>query len=260
MTVGLGGSGGSSGGSSGGGSSGSVGAPIRHYKVVHELVSLTGVNFVRKSVVGFVEISLLPSKESLKHIRLNAKQCKVYRVVLNNQIEAPFQYCDPMLEIVDKDSKPWIWKHSQKPTWRVQSRRLGSQRRGIKHQNPKRSQSFGVHGQNPQSGHRIQSGRPAGRNSLRRSEQRNRKFILVRFAHVYLFLRKQFPTLVSLHRYVSELCTWKLEFTVDEHLTAISTGDLTETIYTPDLKRKNFPLQRGDSDSGSEYRPSGRAV
>ena len=38
----------------------------------------------------------------------------------------------------------------------------------------------------------------------------------------------------------NELCTWKLEFTVDESMTAVSCGDLLEVVYTPDLKRKTF--------------------
>ena len=39
---------------------------------------------------------------------------------------------------------------------------------------------------------------------------------------------------------MSELCTWKLEFTVDESMIAVSCGDLVETVYTPDLKRKTY--------------------
>ena len=38
----------------------------------------------------------------------------------------------------------------------------------------------------------------------------------------------------------SELCTWKLEFTVDESMTAVSCGDLVDTVYTPDMKKKTF--------------------
>ena len=38
----------------------------------------------------------------------------------------------------------------------------------------------------------------------------------------------------------STVCTWKLEFTVDESMTAISCGDLIEVVYTPDMKRKTF--------------------
>ena len=49
-------------------------------------------------------------------------------------------------------------------------------------------------------------------------------------------LRLWFPCVDTL----SELCTWKLEFTVDESMTAVSCGDLVDTVYTPDLKRKTF--------------------
>ncbi len=43
----------------------------------------------------------------------------------------------------------------------------------------------------------------------------------------------------------SEICTWKLEFTVDESMTAISCGELLEVVYTPDLKRKTFHYALG---------------
>lgn len=48
--------------------------------------------------------------------------------------------------------------------------------------------------------------------------------------------RLWFPCIDTL----SELCTWKLEFTVDESMTAVSCGDLVETVYTHDMKRKTF--------------------
>lgn len=38
----------------------------------------------------------------------------------------------------------------------------------------------------------------------------------------------------------SELCTWKLEFTVDASMVAVSCGDLVETIYTHDMRKKTF--------------------
>lgn len=38
----------------------------------------------------------------------------------------------------------------------------------------------------------------------------------------------------------AEPCTWKLEFTVDEKMTAVSCGDLVEVVMTPDLRRKTF--------------------
>lgn len=38
----------------------------------------------------------------------------------------------------------------------------------------------------------------------------------------------------------AEPCTWNLEFTVDEHMTAVSCGELVEVVLTPDLRRKTF--------------------
>ncbi len=38
----------------------------------------------------------------------------------------------------------------------------------------------------------------------------------------------------------SELCTWRLEFTVDESMTAVSCGELVETVYSHDMKWKTF--------------------
>ncbi len=38
----------------------------------------------------------------------------------------------------------------------------------------------------------------------------------------------------------SELCLWKIEITVDAGLTAVCSGELEETVYTGDLRRKTF--------------------
>ena len=48
---------------------------------------------------GFVELTLLPLKE-FRHIYINAKQTRIYKITLNDNLELPFQYCDPTLEIV----------------------------------------------------------------------------------------------------------------------------------------------------------------
>ncbi|MED6295042.1 Transcription initiation factor TFIID subunit 2 [Characodon lateralis] len=62
-----------------------------------------------------------------------------------------------------------------------------------------------------------------------------------RGAHVFSFgyqnsTRFWFPCVDS----YSELCTWKLEFTVDASMVAVSCGDLVETIYTHDMRKKTF--------------------
>ena len=38
----------------------------------------------------------------------------------------------------------------------------------------------------------------------------------------------------------SEPCTWKLEFTVDSDMMAVSSGELIETVYTPDMTKKTY--------------------
>lgn len=60
------------------------------------------------------------------------------------------------------------------------------------------------------------------------------------FQHIFytvdLFPRFWFPCVDS----YSELCTWKLEFTVDAAMVAVSNGDLVETVYTHDMRKKTF--------------------
>lgn len=60
-------------------------------------------------------------------------------------------------------------------------------------------------------------------------------------SHLYTYApenssRLWFPCIDS----YAEPCTWKLEFTVDENLTAVSCGELTEVIVTPDGRRKTY--------------------
>ena len=43
----------------------------------------------------------------------------------------------------------------------------------------------------------------------------------------------------------TEPCTWKLEFTVDDGLTAVSCGDLVDVIYTMDMRRKTYHYYLG---------------
>ena len=70
----------------------------------HQVVSLIGINFNTKSIIGSVELTIVPTRSNLKDIRLNAKQCLIYKVSLNGQIEPKvFQYGDPMLEVCPED-------------------------------------------------------------------------------------------------------------------------------------------------------------
>lgn len=78
---------------------------IDWYITAHQIVSLTGISFQRKSIIGFVELTIIPLRDTLRLIKLNAKQCRIYRVCLNDTYEAPFQYFDPFLDICQGDNK-----------------------------------------------------------------------------------------------------------------------------------------------------------
>jgi transcription initiation factor TFIID subunit 2 len=71
----------------------------------HQILSLTGISLEQKSIIGFVELTIVPTRDSLRTIRLNAKQMRIYRVVLNDTYEASFNYFDPFLDISQGDTK-----------------------------------------------------------------------------------------------------------------------------------------------------------
>jgi transcription initiation factor TFIID subunit 2 len=54
---------------------------------------------------SYVELTIIPSKDNLKYIRLNAKQLRIYRVCLNETVEASFQYFDPTLEVCQGEAE-----------------------------------------------------------------------------------------------------------------------------------------------------------
>lgn len=53
---------------------------------------------------GYVELTVFPTVVNLNRIKLNSKQCRIYRVRVND-LEAPFIYNDPTLEVCHHESK-----------------------------------------------------------------------------------------------------------------------------------------------------------
>ena len=45
----------------------------RQIQVVHQIVSLTGINFTTKSIIGFVELTVIPLKVSIRDLGKNGK-------------------------------------------------------------------------------------------------------------------------------------------------------------------------------------------
>jgi len=215
----------------------------RHYRLVHQILSLTGINFQTKSIIGYVELTLIPSRDNLRHIRLNAKQLRIYRVCLNESVEAPFQYFDPTLEVcqteVEKRDLDTFAGHHLTGCNLVDPDITGGGELNIRIPSEAYQQGLVAEGkplrvavefslEEPQGG--VHFVVPEGEGSLAE-----------RAAHLFTYghensSRLWFPCIDT----TSEPCTWKLEFTVDESLTAVSCGELVETVLTPDLKRKTF--------------------
>ncbi|XP_043273259.1 transcription initiation factor TFIID subunit 2 [Venturia canescens] len=212
----------------------------RPFKLAHQILSLTGISFQRKSIIGFVELTIVPLRDSLKVVKLNARQCRIYRVCLNDTFEAPFQYFDPFLDICQGDGK-------QRSLEFFSNLHLAAAQRV----DPDNNAGELVIQIPPDAVHLIAEGRSLriGIEFSLEQPQGGVHFVLPncegslaeRGAHMYTYSyenssRLWFPCVDSF----AEPCTWKLEFTVDDFMTAVSCGDLVEVVYTPDMRRKTF--------------------
>ncbi|CAH2011710.1 unnamed protein product [Acanthoscelides obtectus] len=206
----------------------------------HQIVSLTGISFERKSIIGFVELTVVPLKDNLRVIKLNAKQCRIYRIILNDHYEAHFQYFDPFLDICQTDtdtrSLDVFSNHHLNAALKV---------------DPDNCAGELVVTIPPEAGHLVAEGTAlrVGIEFSLEQPQGGIHFVVPpkegtyaeRGVHMFTYghqnsSRLWFPCVDS----YAEPCTWKLEFTVDEDMTAVSNGDLMEVVYTPDMRRKTY--------------------
>ncbi|XP_042243204.1 transcription initiation factor TFIID subunit 2-like isoform X2 [Homarus americanus] len=206
----------------------------------HQILSLTGINFVRQTVIGFTELTLIPSKDSIRYIWLNCKQCCVYRVTLNDTLEVQFQYFDPLLEVCQQESKQRNLDYLNK-----------CQSTGVTSVDPEVGRGELVIVVPSEAQHMIQEGKPlkVGVEFSLEKPQSGLHFVVPntegtlveKAAHMFTYghensARLWFPCIDTW----SEVCTWRLEFTVDDFMTAVSCGDLVEVVYTQDMRRKTF--------------------
>lgn len=213
---------------------------LRQFKLSHQTLCITAINFENRSLIGYVELILHPLKADAYCVKLNSKQCKIYRVCINDQWDAIFTYNDPTLEICQGDNKQRNLDYFQ------------------------RCHMAAVHSTDPDHGcgevliklppevlalvQEMKSIRVCVEFSLEKPEA-GIHFVVPdmegnlaeKAAHMFTYgaensSRLWFPCVDS----YSEPCTWKLEFTVDRLLTAVSCGDLVEIVSTPDRKSKTY--------------------
>jgi len=214
----------------------------RHYRLMHQIVSLTGINFQTKSIIGYVELTLVPSRDNLRHIRLNAKQLRIYRVCLNESIEAPFQYFDPTLEVTqgDVDKRDLdTFAENHLTGCNLVDPDLNGGELNIRIPSEAIQQGLIAEGKTLRVSVEFSIEDPLG--GVHFVVPEGEGTMAERSAHLFTYghensARLWFPCIDT----TSEPCTWKLEFTVDESMVAVSCGELVETVLTPDLKRKTF--------------------
>ncbi|XP_076029935.1 TATA-box binding protein associated factor 2 isoform X2 [Oratosquilla oratoria] len=210
------------------------------YKLSHQILSLTGISFQKQSVIGFTELTLIPARDSLRYIWLNCKQTRVYRVTLNDVLEVQFQYFDPLLEVTSQENKLRNLDHFNQ-----------CQTTAVTAVDPEQGRGELVITVPSEAQHMITEGKPirVGVEFSLEYPQAGLHFVIPRCegtlvdkgAHMFTYgyensARLWFPCIDTWQ----ELCTWRLDFTVEEGMTAISCGDLIEVVHTPDMRRKTF--------------------
>lgn len=218
--------------------------------LAHQNVCIKDIDFVQKTITGFVELHFVrpPSNQKpkpLSRLRLNAKRCKILKLLAKGSQDyqpCDFTYNDPLLEVVPvvpldagdlTGSEKTLKKFSGKHRDAVYSTEADFGNGEINVSLPDALQEDIS---NPGSSFKIfieyMIEEPEGG---------------IHFAdhltetHVFSYKnhnssRLWFPCVDSF----GVTCTWLLEFTVESHLTVISCGDLVGTISSPDRKTKTY--------------------
>lgn len=61
------------------------------------------IQLILMHLQGLVKLTILPLRENIRYIKLNAQQCRIYRILFNDDIELDFQYADPTLDIYQEN-------------------------------------------------------------------------------------------------------------------------------------------------------------
>ncbi|KAG8236646.1 hypothetical protein J437_LFUL016338, partial [Ladona fulva] len=209
------------------------------------------------AIKGYVELTIVPLRDGIRTIPLNSKQCKIYRVCLNDCYECPFQYFDPFLDVCQGDCKEQSLEYFS-PRHLAAALQVDPDSCGMGATTGKSGRSTGGYTGGElvvdipsEALHLVVEGRPiriAVEFSLEQPKgglhfivPSGEGSLVQRGAHMFTWghansSRLWFPCIDSF----AQCCPWQLEFTVDEGMTAVSCGDLIETVYAPDMRRRTF--------------------
>lgn len=182
-----------------------------------------------------------PLREVTK-IKINSKQAKIYKILLNDTVECNFAYHDPTLEVCQDEAKSkqksvdlFAAAYFDAVSATDPDRAKGE----INIQVPPQLAQWTAEGKNIKVTIEFGVERPLG--GVHFVVPEGEGSFAERGAHLFTSgfencSRLWFPCIDTF----SEPCLWKLEFTVDASMTAVSCGDLIETVVSSDLKRKTF--------------------
>ena len=178
----------------------------------------------------------------MTRIKINSKQSKIYKIFLNDTIDCNFAYHDPTLEVCQDDAKS---KQKSVDVFAaayfdaVSATDADRGKGEINIQVPPTLSHWIAEGKDIKVSVEFQVERPLG--GIHFVVPEGEGSLADRGAHLFTSgfencSRLWFPCIDTF----SEPCSWKLEFTVDASMTAVSCGDLIETVLSSDLKRKTF--------------------
>ena len=214
----------------------------RNVSVIHQILVISNIDFESESIYGFTELTLSPnpvntvqsqstentsiSSDFYETVSLNLKQCKVFCVCFNGNIDTDYEYCDPSLVKPCNDETK---RDLQSLLYQDELGRLAVDadvsNGELCIQVPESIRELLRNGKNVKLAIEFYLEKPKGgiRFVLNRGcdEQINDAFLYTidNGSHFW------FPCLNS----YNQQCTWKIEVTANEDFNVIASGNLIET-------------------------------
>ncbi|XP_067931725.1 transcription initiation factor TFIID subunit 2-like [Watersipora subatra] len=212
-----------------------------NFKIVRQRLIISRVHFEKRLVVGLVELHLLPLTPDVLTLRLNCRQSRIFEVLVNEVIPADYDYCDPTIKIVSDDRSLRNLDTFQNNQREALDSVDADKRRGeLTIYLPKEVEGDINNGRQFRVSVEFALLAPAGGLHFVLPVMDDGS-LLKNAMHMFTYgtpnsSRLWFPCVDS----CNELCTWKMEITVDAMMTAVAPGELIEAVVSADGKEKTY--------------------
>lgn len=192
-----------------------------------------------------VEMHIIAQRSDVRLLKINCKQLRLFTIMMNDYFQCQFTYNDPSLEICQEECKQRnIDAFSSSHYTCISSTDPEKNNGEVIVQIPSQLLSSVQEGKIIRVNIEFGAEAPLGGVHFAVPRTLEDPDYNVSATHLYTYghensSRLWFPSIDS----YCEPCTWKLEFTVDASMIAVSSGDLVETVYTHDKKRKTYHYQ-----------------